>query len=297
MISIIIASRDEGKEINETIKAIVDSIDVDYEIIVIDDCSKQPVKDDNALIIRNDLPEGFQACIDKGVYAAKYDYIAIFNPRMRFYSKNWASKMLDNLHKYKKTMFCTTSAVLRFDNKKKPEGYRYGADIHLHSKLGDKYISFQPEWKKKQKGVYVIPCVQGANYFMPTQLYKYVKGFKLLSGYGGSLAYLSLKVWAMGGRVMIDTNVKIGNIYYNDNEQKPYTINFEDYFWNRIVTGFVLLEWDEAVKILFNYTDNEYFDLIKNRLIKSMPEVLAMRNYLNKNKRRDISDLLTIKNN
>lgn len=296
-LSIIIASRDEGNEIYETIKAIKESIDIEYEIIVVDDCSKEPVKNEDAKIYRNNIPIGFHKSIDQGVQFAQFSYIAIFNPRMRFFTKNWASKMIGYLDQYPKSLLCTTSAVLRFDDKEKPEGYRYGADIYLHGTWNDNYLGWCPRWRKAQKEkIYDIPCVQGANYFIKRKVWNKIRGFEGLSGYGGALVFLSLKVWLMGYSVKIAKDVKIGNIYYRENELKPWPLNVEDFYFNRIITGFLLLEdWDEAINLMYRYKNISHFDLIKSRMLKTMPDIIKLRNIIQKNKIRDINHLI-IKN-
>lgn len=297
MISIIIASRNEGNEIYETIEDIKKTADIEHEIIIIDDCSKEPIKKGEYKLIRNNLPKGFQDSIEIGVKESQYNYIGIFNARVRFFTKNWMSKIVADMQKNKQTAFCTTSSILRFDDKKKIEGKRYGANINLHDEVNDHYISFNPVWAKKKKGTYEIPCVMGGMIFIPKKLWNYVKGFRLIKSYGGSLAYLSLKIWMLGGKCMVDTSINIGNVYYRDDERKPYTQNMEDFFWNRIVTGYLIMgSWDEANRLFFRYSENQYFELIKMGLLKSIPEIYNLRCYLQGLKKRDITDLLTIKN-
>ena len=118
-----------------------------------------------------------------------------------------------------------------------------------------------------------------------------MRGFSLLSGYGGALVYFSLKIWAIGGKVKICKDVKIGNIYYNEGDKKPWSMNLEDYFYNRIITAFILLDWDTAIECLYKH-DNEYIEIIKNRILKNMPEIMAMREYISKNKKQDINHLI-----
>lgn len=293
MLSIVIASRNEGQEINKTVKAIKDSINVDYEIIVVDDCSKEPVECENVTIHRNNMPLGFHDSINYGVSISRYPNIVIFNPRMRFYTKSWASKMVGYLTEYPKALFCTTSAVLRFDNDEKPEGLRYGADIHLHGEWDGNYLGFCPQWRKAGKEkVYDIPCVQGANYFVRRKVWNKIRGFEGLSGYGGSLVFLSLKAWAMGFSVKLAKDVKIGNIYYREDEKKPWPLNVEDFYYNRILTAFLLLEWREAINILVRYKDVKHYQTLRSRLLLDMPRVMGLRRYIDKNKVSDINNLI-----
>jgi glycosyltransferase involved in cell wall biosynthesis len=291
MISIIIPSKNE-KGIYETCEAIYATCDVDNEIIVIDDFSDKPFKIEGATVIRNERPKGVHQSINLGVKKAKYRYIAIFNARMRFPTKNWASKMIAHLRENKNTLFCTKSGILRFGEEKE-EGYRYGADIIMDHENDGKYECLVPKWKKQQKNkVYEIPCVLGANYFMPKSLYGYIKGFELLEGYGGLCSYLSLKVWALGGKVKIAKDVTISNIYYKKGDEKPYIQDMGAYYWNMIVSAFIFLDWEKACNTLHKFKDNEYYQVVRNNLIMKAPEIMKVRNYILKNKKQDINHLI-----
>jgi glycosyltransferase involved in cell wall biosynthesis len=296
MISIIIASRNEGNEIHETVQAIVSTIDIDYEIIIVDDCSKEKIKESEGYaLIRNDFPVGVQPSRMIGALAAKYDILCFFNARMRFPTKKWASKMVANIQKNKQTLFCTTSAILRFSDKEKIEGLLYGAGIKKEGELKkDVFMPMKSFWLDKKQGkIYDIPCVLGANYFIGKKYFFYLRGFEMMRSYGADEEMISLKSWAMGNGCKIDTTVEIGNIYYSEGEEKPWSANFEDFFYNHLLVAFVMLDYNDALNLLFKYSGNEYYGIIKNRILKEMPKIMELRRYINAFKKRDINNLLT----
>jgi glycosyltransferase involved in cell wall biosynthesis len=108
-LSIIIAYHNEGKEfILKTIDTITSTIDVRYEIIVVDDFSDVPLKLDGIKVIRHKENKGVGACFDTGVKAAKGRFIFLMGCDVRFVDNNWASKMVSEIINNPKALICTS---------------------------------------------------------------------------------------------------------------------------------------------------------------------------------------------
>ena len=103
-VSIIIVSFNDEKFIVPCLKSIEETTKiVDYEIIIVDNCSSKPtsqVFDANAFanlqIIRNDLNEGFARAVNKGIEAASGNYYLLLNSDTLVY-ENCIDKLADFL--------------------------------------------------------------------------------------------------------------------------------------------------------------------------------------------------------
>jgi len=296
-ITIIFSALNEGDEPINTIKSIYETADPElFDIIVFNDAgewkeipSKYDVK-----VIHNDIRQGICANIDQGVEMAKTPYIFICNARMRF-KKDWLTKGMEQLEKEPKTLFCTTSLALRYDNTKTPGRKLYGADIYYiwdDKKYGKQIL--QAIWaKKKNKDIYEIPCVLGANYFITKQWYQYIKGFQGLSTWGGICEYISLKSWMAGGKCKIITSIEIGNIY----RSKPtYTFIPEDKLYNKVFTAFALLDNANANRLLHQLYDKAHYGLIVNRLLYNLPTIREFQDYYKKIRINDCMNFIKKEN-
>jgi glycosyltransferase involved in cell wall biosynthesis len=108
-LSIIIAYHGEGKEfILKTIDSIETTIDVKYEIIVVDDFSDIPLQIDGVKVIRHIENKGVGACFDSGVKVAKGNFIFLMGCDVRFLPNEWASKMVSEIIKHPRALICTS---------------------------------------------------------------------------------------------------------------------------------------------------------------------------------------------
>jgi glycosyltransferase involved in cell wall biosynthesis len=287
-ITIIITALNEGNEPLKTIESIYDTADPDlFEIILFNDGSDPdkwidiPAKYKEVKVITNQVRKGIQWCRDEGVRLAETKYIAIFNARMRF-PKNWLEKAIGYLDKSEKTLFCTTSVVLRDpkDVDFKGKERKYGAYILEYFKDKEREVILQVQWAKEKKGkCYEIPSVLGANYFTSKKWYQSIGGLKGLHHYGSCEEFLSLKTWAFGGKVKIIKEIEIANIY---REIKTYHDVIEDVVWNKLFIAFTLLDWNRAVGLLYKVQHSErfgkHFTIAMMMIIKKMPEIISARN-------------------
>ena len=295
MLTVVISSLNEGKEINETVKSIKETSDA--KIIVIDDGSWPKVNVKGVRLVRNDVRKGRPASLDAGVEMARTPFIFLANARMRF-KEGW-TEGIEYLKKEPETVFCTTSVCLEYGNtdfKDRPR--RYGAEIlyyHRHPKLG--YQILDPKWLKEGKeDIYEVPCVLGANYFITKKWYQKLKGFEGLHTWGGMDVFLSLKSWMAGGKCKIIKPIEIGNIYRDDPQKTPaeckYTFIPEDKFWNQIFTAFTLLQEGEATQLLTKLKAKKHYQMLVNRLHYFRPQIKEYKDYFNSIKKVNVMNYI-----
>jgi len=292
MITIIFSALNEGDEPLNTIKSIYETADPkDFKIIVFDDGSfpklEIPKKYKEVRVVRNNMRIGVAGNFDKGVELARTPFVFLCNARMRF-KPGWIEEGVKWLKKEPETIFCTTSLCLTYDNTDidKCEIKRYGAEI-IFSRKDKKYgiQILEPSWlKEKDKDVYEVPCVLGANYFITKKWYQHIKGFEGLATYGGMCAYLSLKSWMAGGKCKILKKIEIGNIYrdpklYKEKLKPNYLFIEEDKLWNKLFTAFTLLSQGEATELLCKLRPKAHYTLLVNRLQHFAAQIKEYRDY------------------
>jgi len=81
----------------------------EIEIIVVDDCSKEPISQmlpkifPSIKILRNDINLGFAKTCNYGIREAKHDLICLLNNDIRLPNPGWLKLMIDSLQKYDMT--------------------------------------------------------------------------------------------------------------------------------------------------------------------------------------------------
>lgn len=278
-ITLIITALNEGREPLETIKSIHETADSDlFDIILFDDGSSPKIRipdEYNVNVVRNHLRKGAPHNYDLGVEMARTRYVGIFNSRMRF-KKGWLDTVLEEIENSKDTLYCTTSVILDKDGNEK--GKRYGAEI-VFKETGN---FLNPVFKKRPRkvDVYEVPCVLGASYFTSKKWYKYINGFNGLYDYGGMCAFISLKSWVMGGTCKIIKNVEIGNKYREFKDKvaiKPYVDNVGNFWYNKMLTAFVLFDNKTAMELLGVLLDSEYYVLVQRALLSKYDDIQKIK--------------------
>ena len=234
MTSFVISYHNEGREfLLECLDQLKASIDIsEYEIIVVDDCSSQPLADiPDVKIIRNQRNVGMGKSFDKGIAEAKGDDIIFLACDIRFIPNNWVSKLIKEINDYPESLTCTCCVGMNQEDPKNMDfAYRrtrsrnYGATIlMLHDKQSNprKEESFrgiiEAKWHPLDKtsidNSYEIPCILGACYGVKKSWYQYIDGFWGHHLYGTLEPYISLKSWLMGGSCRVAPHVETAHIF------------------------------------------------------------------------------------
>lgn len=230
-LSIIIPYHDEGTEfINTTINSIKNSIDIEnYEIIVVDDFSNNPLQPiDNIIILRHNQNLGVGAAFDTGVKIAKSDNIFLMGSDIRFIPNKWASQIIKEIELYPKSFTCTSCVALSSEkldiNERRLINVVNGATILIfhdqksNPKKDELFRSIiEAQWLKHLRNrdidSFEIPCILGAAYGVKKEWYNYVDGWSLHKKWGTLEPYISLKSWLFGGSCRTAPRIEIGHIF------------------------------------------------------------------------------------
>lgn len=266
-VSILIPYHEEGIPfILDTIQSIRETIDVTHETIIIDDGSRNPLRDiDGVTVVRQKENLGVGQAFDKGVKEADSDNLFLMGSDIRFIKNGWASKMLMEVDKYPKAFTCSTCVGL---NQESPEGMdlekrvnrsrRNGARIlifHDHKTHPKKPANFrnilEAQWLSVYKGEsmdsFEVPCILGAFYGVKKSWYEYCDGWWGHRSWGTLEPTISLKSWLFGGSCRTAPSVRTGHIFKRSgthgtpahhltyNKLLAATLLFEDYDRDRLI--------------------------------------------------------------
>jgi glycosyltransferase involved in cell wall biosynthesis len=204
------------------------TIDVEYEIIIVDDGSDKPLTLDGEKIVRHDHNKGVGAAFDTGVKEAMFDNLFLMGCDIRFDKNQWASQMIKEIEANPTAFTCTSCVALRADRmdirERRNHNVVTGATIllfHDHQSNVSKNGSFkeiiEAQWLKRLKDRNVdsfeIPCILGAFYGVSKTWYEWVDGFALHRYWGTLEPYISLKSWMFGGSCRVAPRIETGHIF------------------------------------------------------------------------------------
>lgn len=244
-LSIIIAYHDEGESfIHGTVESIRSTIDVEYEIIIVDDCSEIPLKLDNAIVLRHDTNLGVGTCFDTGIKIAKSEAIFLMGCDVRFIANKWAYLMTEEIRAHPTSLICTSvvhldwgSDIMTFELSRQNFVYN-GATVLVA--YGDKegnrdilHASWLPRFSRMvpltldamravldkygvdpgEKGSYQVPCILGAAYGVSKSWYNHIDGFWGHRKWGTLEPYISIKSYMMGGDCLTAPHIETAHMF------------------------------------------------------------------------------------
>lgn len=260
-ISIIIPFVNEGEEVLNTIKSILEHSKEQLDIIVINDASddgynyKDELKNYPIKYIYNEKRLGVAASRNLGVNICETDYFLLLDAHMRFYDSNWKDIIEKTLDKNHKTILCAQTKVLNKINgilvEKTSNILYWGAYINFYNPT--EYLD--PQWayadylpiSTDNVEAKNIPCILGAGYATSKYYWQYLQGLDGLMSYGSDEVLISLKTWLEGGSCKLLPNVTIGHIYRSTS---PYIHHNEYRIYNRLYVSYLLCP-KEVLKKLF----------------------------------------------
>lgn len=244
-----IVFRNEGDEVENTVKSILDTAS-NVKIMLVDDCSDDNV-DYKAISVqygtlyhKMEERSGSVGAKDWGVRNAPTDYVVLLDGHMRFYEKEWDVRVAKLLEKYPKSILTSRTIYLNKDENGNvfttDEGkmHSYGAYV----KFGEG-LDFDAKWSEeiinytKADDISDVSCVLGACYCMTKEWWQYINGLKGLYLYGLEEAFISIKTWLMGGGCKILHNFGVGHLYRKVN---PHAIPNTDIHANRLAIAYIL---------------------------------------------------------
>lgn len=198
-ISVIIPNYN-GKHLLEMyLPSVIDALNfetIDYEIIVIDDCSK----DDSVafisqnyssiIVLKNDVNSGFSKTCNKGIFAAKKDLVLLLNTDVKlepnYFEKQWNYFEDD-------TTFGVMGRIMNFDGKKMEDTAR------MPRYKGSKFKANKFYYSENSSDKIYTTYLSGANALVDRKKLVLLNGFdEIYSPFYFEDFDLGLRSWEMG---------------------------------------------------------------------------------------------------
>lgn len=280
----IIPFLNEGKEIENTLASLRETVGEEVRVILINDAStdgfdyKSVAEKFNCKYCQNETRQGVARSRDIGVELAETDNILLLDGHMRFYNNHWHNDILSAVDQDEEAIYCCTCKQTVEENLSK-EANNYGAYLMF---WGDTYDTIlEPKWIKDsyihsiETNIIEIPCILGASYAFTKAYWMKLRGLSGLRYYGSDEAYISLKAWMSGGSCKLIKNVEIGHIF---RDVAPYPTKFSDICYNKLLIA----------ELLFNEQEKKQtFELLK----KVLPEQFSKSLFLLEMQEDEINEL------
>lgn len=317
----IITFKNEGKEVENTVKSIRETTDNDVDIILVDDCSDDETNYNDVAIKYNcsyvKTPQrfGVAGSRDFGVVLCRTPYFVLLDGHMRFYQKNWNIKLVDALEKNPNSIITSTSVCMWLNddgtidnedgmNDRIPDD-EWGTSWPLTShacyiNLVEDNHEFTSAWATKSKdddpNLIEVPSVMGAVYASSVEHWNYIKGLYMLRSYGNDEAFMAMKTWLLGGKCLLLRKFGVGHLYRS---KMPYNgYDFVDYTFNRVLLAELFC--DEETQDLYNRTYEHAKNILGeqgyNKLLKifedNKNEINEYKQYINEHKKMSLTEFI-----
>lgn len=231
-ITCILTGLNEGKEVPNTLKSIRDTTGEKTEIMFIDDCSndgfdyESVCKEYNARYVRNVDRLGVSESRNLGVSLCDTEYFVILDAHMRFFDNGWDQMVIDKLVKYPKSVICSKTAVMKYDDSGNLKGEDGSKKISqacgAYFNRKNRGFEFSTVWSYAYLGerddeLVTVPCVLGAFYASSRTWWDRIGGINGLIKWGSDEAIMSVKTWLAGGECLCFKNFYSGHLYRKAN--------------------------------------------------------------------------------
>lgn len=287
-VSIIIPFLNEGFKIDHTVKSIRDTQCSNVEIILINDCSndgydyESVAKQYDCKYIFNETRIGVAESRTKGVGLSANEYIILFDGHMTLPEYDWESRILTEVKKDHRAIYCTKIGVLNDEGKPYPHANEQAQGAHFYFEKGERdYFECKwSTWKETTDTTTYIPCILGATYCFHRDYFNKLWGLAGLKEYGADEQFLSVKCWLEGGTVKLINNVTIGHWF---RDKHPYDVNFNNSIYNKsFIIATCADDGEERMKNFFNKgakglsceelfnSNKEYMELFRNHFLNNL---------------------------
>jgi glycosyltransferase involved in cell wall biosynthesis len=304
-LSIIIPVHNEGAEfVKKTIDSIKSTIDVSYEIIVIDDCSDKHLLgvDIGNHVYCKVQNEGVGSAFDTGMKYAKSENIFLMGCDIRFIKNGWASKMVNEIEKHPKSLICTSvvhlsagTPALTFDVSRQNFVYNGATILMAYGK--EDWNILKAEWLPRESrmvkrgpelamkmlkpyGVnysdtecYEVPCILGAAYGVKKSWYNYIDGFWGHKKWGSLEPYISLKSWMFGGNCLTAPHIETAHIF--NETQGRHGTGFENLAYNSMLIAWLLFDKEDRIWLIRHLQEHEWVVKAKEMIACKLPQILG----------------------
>ncbi len=206
-ISVIVPNYNGSKLLLETLPFLYEAlhnIKLPYEVIISDDHST----DDSVLQIKQHFPAikllenetncGFAITINKGIFAAQYDFLLLLNSDVKL-SINYFETLLPYFNE--PDTFGVMGRIIGWNDEVIQDGGKYPSFHGVKIKTSGNYIPLQPEPDQRLFSMYL----SGANAFVSRQKLMELGGFdEIFSPFYVEDFELSLRAWRLGMKCYYD---------------------------------------------------------------------------------------------
>jgi glycosyltransferase involved in cell wall biosynthesis len=242
----------EGLDFETTIAMAASSKPRPFEIVVVDDCSLEPVKSrldpwasrNDLLIkyIRTNRRMGSGYCKHFALEQAEGDLRIVVDSHMRF-PWEWLEKLVEEHRTHPQAILCPVSRGFGYQGR---QFTGYGCDFRLSDELG----FWEGKWRVAPDALSNnIPCLMGGAYAIPADVLQYVGGYAPgFRGFGCEEEYLSLRAWLCGFSVRLVPEVETEHQYDRQVDRRTADGGSGELTWettfNRHVTAMIVFEDD-----------------------------------------------------
>jgi glycosyltransferase involved in cell wall biosynthesis len=215
--SVVIPTHNEIRDLEVTVAMAWASEPRPHEIIVIDDCGEDDVKErlssfPDVKVIRTDKRLGAGAAKRFGANLATGDVIVIMDSHMRM-PYNWLEIADEAIDNFPEAIFCC--GCQNFSGTWTGFGARFISGQHeKHSQLFAKHTWLDQNTKTS---VDKCPCLLGGCYFIPRFIWEIIGGLNpCLHGWGYEEPDLSLRAWLTGFEVRRMNNLTVSHRFQRE---------------------------------------------------------------------------------
>lgn len=297
-LTVIIPFLNEGAEVYNTVRNILETSNNEVNIILINDASydnynyESIAKKYKLQYIEHGERIGVAASRDEAIDLCKTDYFILLDAHMRAFEKGWHIVIVEEMAKDERVLLCCKTIPLdingEISQKNKFEGYA----AYIKPDLSVEWI-FCDIWPNKN--IIDIPCVLGASYACEKTYWQYLRGLSGLKSYGMDEQMISLKVWLEGGRCRLLKDLSFGHIF-RSSETVPYKIDSIDFLYNKLYIIELLIGEQNHKFALLEHLKKEYgkelFSATMDRLLSNKEDIIKQRIYFEKIFQRDFKYFL-----
>ncbi len=244
----VITFRNEGQLLWDTVADIRRTAGSTLAIHLIDDGSDDAfdypglAREFDCRLDRFETPRGPAANRNFGADQAETPYVICLDAHMRFYTPDWADRVVRAIKQDTNAIYCTVSRPLNLQAERASGAEGYGAALNTDTE--DQKGLLVPQWNVLPLNHCAyprIPLPLGATYAFATTFFQDIGGYVGLKQYGGEEAFAGMKAWLFGGSCRLINDVTIGHIY-RDVEQRPWTNTSSCYSLNRLLLAATLFD-------------------------------------------------------
>lgn len=248
MITACICFRNEGDEVENTIKSIL-STTSHTKIMLVDDCSDDSTdylavaNKYNCEYYRMSERCGSVGTKDFAGRNCQTEYFVLLDGHMRFYEQDWDMKLIKLLDKYPRSIISSRTSYISRDTQGNLQGDKECVmrSYCAYMRFSDGY-DFDPRWTDKVANyndadkTSDVSCVLGACYATTKSWWREIDGLHGLNTYGLEESFMSIKTWLLGGSCKVTHDFAAGHLYRDIN---PNRINSAEIDSNRLLLAYL----------------------------------------------------------